>query len=147
MTEYGSLREKIAAEKLGRAQRYENFARVHALAEQAGHEAAMTAIPTPMLVVEHANPLDDSSPVVRQYAPVTEGVCGFAWVTVYPGGCSFARWARKNKGWRGAYKGGTQRWVSGYGQSLTRKEAYAAAFAKVIRDELGLKCYSGSRMD
>jgi hypothetical protein len=145
--QYGSLREKIAAEKAERLARYARFAAVYQLADAAGAEAAEKASPTPMVVVQHANPLDDSSPVVRQYAPVEGGVCGFAWVTVRPGNCSFALWAAKNKGWSKAYHGGMQLWVSAYGQSMERKDAYAQAFAAVLRDELGIRAYSGSRMD
>lgn len=145
--QYGSLREKIAAEKAERLERYANFERVYDLAEQAGLRAGDECIPPVMIVQQHANPLDDSSPVIRQYEPVTEGPCGFAWVTVNPANSSFAIWAKKNHGWKPAYGGGVQYWVGIFGQSMARKEAFARAFAAVLRDELGVRAYAGSRMD
>jgi hypothetical protein len=68
-------------------------------------------------------------------------------VTVYPGNSSFALWAKKNKGWFSAYRSGMQMSVSAFGQSMERKEAYARAFAEVLRAELGIEAYSSSRMD
>ncbi len=99
-----------------------------------------------MHVVQRANPFDDSSPVVHRYAPVMDGVCGFAWVTIRPGTSSFARWVSKTGRGRKGYYGGIQIWVSGFGQSMTRKEAYADAFAAVLR-EAGVSASAGSRMD
>lgn len=146
--EYGSLREKIAAEKIERQARYAKFAEVYAQADKNGQAAAEDMVPTPMLVVEHANPLDDNSPVVKTYAPIESGVCGFAWVTVSPDTSSFARWAAKEHSWRKAYNGGLQLWVRGYGQSMERKEAYARAFAATLREGLGIdQVYAQSRMD
>ncbi len=144
--QYGSLREKIAAEKAARLSRYADFERVYKLAHLAGVEAAAASVPVPMHVVQRANPLDDSSPIVKQYAPVMDGVCGFAWVTVRPANCSFAIWAKKNKGWRSAYNGGMQLWVSDFDQSMTRKKAYATAFAQVLREN-DIPASSSSRMD
>lgn len=115
-------------------------------ADAAGQAAAEAKVPTPMIVVQRANPFDDTSEVVKQYAPVTGGVCGFAWVTVKPGTAGFARWTRKQGLTRRGYYGGEQYWVSRYGQSMERKEAYAGAFAEVLR-EAGLEAYAGSRMD
>jgi hypothetical protein len=147
MAEYASLREKIAAEKIERQARYARFAEVYAQADRCGQAAVEDIVPTPMVVVERANPLDDSSPIVRQYAPIESGVCGFAWVTVRPANSSFALWAKKEHGWSRSYHGGLQLWVRGYGQSMERKEAYARAFAAHIRSELGLECHASSRMD
>jgi hypothetical protein len=145
--EYGSLREKIAAEKEARLARYAEFERIYALANVAGYEAAGAVVPVPMHVVQRANPLDDNSPIVKRYETVMDGVCGFAWVTVRPANCSFAIWAKKNKGWRTAYNGGVQLWVSDFDQSMTRKEAYASAFATVLRENGIERAYPGSRMD
>ena len=44
------------------------------------------------------------------------------------------------------YYGGWYVSVREFGQSLTRKEAYAEAFAKVL-SEVGMRCYVDSRMD
>lgn len=123
-----------------------SHAQLFDLADLAGRDAAEAAVPTPMIVVQRANPLDDNSPIVKQYEPVMGGVCGFAWVVVRPGTSAFARWIKANKGARKHYYGGMELWVSRYGQSMERKEAYAQAFAKVLRDH-GVDAYAGSRMD
>lgn len=146
MAEYGSLREKIAAEKIERQARYAKFAKVCEQAHLNGMAAATDIVPTPMVVQQHANPLDDNSPVVRQYEPVMDGVCGFAWVEVRPSNSSFAIWARK-QGWRQSSYMGTYLWVSYFGQSMERKTAYARAYAAHLVSELGIKAHAGSRMD
>jgi hypothetical protein len=76
--------------------------------------------------------------------------CGFAWVSVYD--------VRSNSrlgkmlqaaGFRKAYNGGLQLWdPSKYPtQSVSVLEAGAEAYADVLVNELGLKAYSGSRLD
>ena len=142
----GSLREKIAAEKATRLARYAEFEKIYKLAHLAGVEAAAASVPVPMHVVQRANPLDDSSPIVKRYEPVMDGVCGFASVHTNPGNSSFALWAVQNHGWSKAYRGGVSLWVSDYGQSMTRKEAYARAFAGVLQDN-GINAHAESRMD
>jgi hypothetical protein len=112
---------------------------------QAGETAADAHTPTPMFVVQRENPFDDTSQVVRNYGAVTGGVCGFAWVTVTPGTSSFARYL-KTRGARKGYYGGVEKRVHGYGQSMEKKEAYAQAFAAVLR-EAGVNAYAESRMD
>lgn len=122
-------------------------------ADAAGKAAAEAARPTPMMVGTPKNFLgslmggDDGGfdPDQPTYY-VAEGVCGFAWVTVRPATSSFARWLKKNTHAGTGYYGGMQLWVRGYGQSMERKAAYAAAFAKVLT-EAGLDAYSESRMD
>ena len=81
-------------------------------AHEAGMKAGNACTPVPMVVVEHVNPLDDTSPIKRQYSPISDGVCGFASVVVTPGTCSFAVWCRENKEARPNYYGGTTvKWV------------------------------------
>lgn len=46
-------------------------------AKMAGMEAASAMTPTPMIVSEHENPLDDGSTVKNSWY-VPGGVCGFA---------------------------------------------------------------------
>ncbi len=117
----------------------------------AGRQAAEDCSPTPMIVQEHANPLDDNSPVVRQYAPVMGGVCGFAGLRVRPGNSSFARWLVKHQDAHKSYYGGVETSIFDYNQSMERKSAHASAMAKVLKAELpegsfkGL--YSWNRMD
>lgn len=150
---YGSLREKIAAEKRERLARYANFQEAWNAAHAAGMAAGNAITPTPMIVrngsiMVNGVPLDPSRADNTVIDVVADGVCGFAWVTVHPGTSSFARWAIKEKNARKEYGGGVcLTWVSYFNQSMTRKEAYAQAFAEVLRDRLGVKAYSHSRMD
>jgi len=144
--EYRSLREKIAAEGAERKLRYAKFAVVYDAAVAAGREAGEKAVPTPMMVVEHADLSDDRSAPKRAWH-VSEGACGFAWVTVSPATCSFARWLKKNRLAKAAYGGGMSIWISAFGQSVARKEACAAAMATKFREELGVKAYANSRLD
>ena len=146
MTEYTSLREKIAAESAGRKARYAEFETAYAEAYAAGCKAAAECAPTPMVVAEHANPLNDASPV-RQAWHVPEGVCGFAWVKIRGGNTSFARWLKKVAKARPSYYGGIEINIREYGQSMQRKEAHARAMAKVLREKLGVEAYADSRMD
>jgi hypothetical protein len=137
---------EMISNKPSKEERDAKHLELHMRAATAGVLAAEAVVVTPMHVVQHANPLDDSSPVVRDYGLIESGVCGFAWINVTPGNSSFALWLKKTNTARRAYTGGVQIWVSDFGQSMTRKEAYAAAYAEVIR-EAGLKAYAGSRMD
>ena len=121
--------------------------KLYRLAHTAGLAAAERCNPAPMVVQEHANMADDNSPVVQSYH-VPDGVCGFAWIIVRPGTCSFARWLVKSGHGKKAYHGGIQIWVSGFGQSMQRKEAYAEAFARVLNDNVpSMTAYPQSRMD
>ena len=94
--------------------------------------------------------LDYSKPV--EY--VEDGVCGFAWVDVYPknkGNTSLGKEERKvleKAGFRKSWENSKRFcfWVSAYNQSMQKKEAYAQAFAETLR-KYGISAYSGSRMD
>lgn len=147
--EYGSLREKIAAEKVARKAKYGAFEAAYAKAAEAGRAAGEAKVPQPMLVVQPSNPLNDNSvPKAMWHAP--EGMCGFAWVNVSPGNSSFAKWLVKNKLARKAYGGGVDIWISAFNQSVERKEACAQAMASVLKAELGeskLSIYASSRLD
>lgn len=130
------------------------FQALYNRAWQAGFDAARAAVSniTPMVVTQHSNPLNDNSPVVRQWV-VPAGACGFAWVNLRPGNSSLARWLVAKMGWRKSYSGGIQMWVNtpdalgaAYGQSIEVKEAFAQAFAQVLR-EAGYNAYADSRLD
>jgi hypothetical protein len=121
------------------------FQELYNRAHAAGMAAGTQTQPVGMMVVQRANPLDDTSPVKQAWA-VPEGVCGFAWITIRPATSKFARWLKKTNKGRTAYGGGLQIWVGQFNQSMQRKEDYAAAFAKVLR-EAGVNAWSGSRMD
>jgi hypothetical protein len=147
--EYGSLREKIAAEKVARVAKYGAFEAAYAKAAEAGRAAGEAKVPRAMMVSQPSNPLDANSlPKAMWHVP--EGVCGFAWVNVSPGNSSFAKWLVKNKLARKAYGGGVDIWISAFNQSMERKEACAQAMASVLKAELGeskLSIYASSRLD
>lgn len=126
--------KEMIASKPSKAERDKAHAELFAKADAAGKLAADSIIPVPMVVSGYES------------TPIEGGVCGFAWVTVRPGGSSFAKWLKANKGGRIAYQGGMQIWISDYGQSMARKDAYAGAFAAVLRSK-DIKGYAGSRMD
>jgi hypothetical protein len=144
--EYGSLREKIAAESKARRERYVAFEAAWVRAVNAAKLAGEALTPRPMVVSEAAGLSDRPAPGGKSWY-VPDGVCGFAWVTVSPGNSSFAKWLVKNGYASKAYGGGVSHWVSAFGQSMERKEAYARAMADVLRNELGVNAYPGSRMD
>jgi hypothetical protein len=140
----------IDAKTESRRSRDADFARIYAEAVVLGLEASAMACPTTMVVEQHANMLDDRSPVVRAYqAP--EGACGFAWVRVAPATGSFARWLTKNRHARRGYYGGVELSIAGFSQSLERNEANARAMAAHIRQyatDLGFEsCSVQSRID
>lgn len=123
--EFTTLRDKIRAEKAGRARRNAAFEELVLLASQAGKQAG--------------EEYED-----KQAVPV--GGAGFAWVTVYPGNTAFARWLVKERGWTTHYRGGVRMSVPAYDQNEGRKYAYAQGFASVLKDA-GFKAYAGSRLD
>lgn len=136
-----------SAEKQARETKWEDL---WCEADAAGKAAAAALYDSgqlqPMVVQQHANMMDDQSPVVKSYY-VPEGPCGFAWVVVRPGNHSFALWCKKHQKARPNYGGGMMvKWVHEYGQSMQLKEAYARAFAEVLRGA-GINAYSSSRMD
>lgn len=116
----------------------------------AGLAALKDATPTPMVVQQHANMLDDNSPVEKSWF-VEGGVCGFAWINVKcrGEGLKFIN-ALKKQGldnWRkDGYYGGYTYWVREGGQSMERKEAYDQAFARILY-EAGINAHNYSRMD
>jgi hypothetical protein len=115
-------------------------------AAEAGRGAAADHDPTPMVVQQHEDVFDDSSPVVKSWN-VPQGVCGFAWVSVRPGTSSFARWLKRHGHARtDSYYGGVTIWISEYGQSFEKKVAHSEAMAAVLVDN-GIKAYAMSRLD
>lgn len=146
--EFGSLREKIAAESQARKAKYAAFEAAYAKAAAAGKAAGEAKSPRAMVVQQRAGVF--GGPVIQEwYEP--EGMCGFAWVNVSPGNAPFANWLKKQKLARKAYGGGVDIWISDFGQSVERKEACANAMAKALKEELGesskLSIYASSRLD
>jgi hypothetical protein len=125
----------------------EEFDNLISQAEAAGKAAGNAAIPEPMHVVQRANPFDDRSAITKAYPPVMEGPAGFAWINVKPGNSAFARYLKaRGLARTDSYEGGVTIWVHQYGQSMTRKEAYAHAYAEALR-KAGIRAYANSRMD
>ena len=131
----------------------ELFEAIFSLACLEAQEAGRKAVCTPMVVTQHENMADDASPAEKQWY-VADGVCGFAWVNVYPGNCPFANWLKATKrGEHDSYYGGVS--VNGIGyrdergnwsQSMTRNEAYCHAFA-VVLNQKGINAHARSRID
>lgn len=130
-----------------RALREKRFIDVFARAYEAGIEAGKAKQPTPMVVQQHANCLDDTSPVEKEWY-VPEGPCGFAQVIIRPGNSSFARWLKKSGRADTHVYGGVYIHVSAHGQSYERKQAHAEAMVKVLEAEIeGIQAYARSWMD
>lgn len=113
-------------------------------ADEAGMAAGAVATPTPMYVGSPTHPLGSDIDPRKPIYEVMDGVCGFAYINI-PGDTPLGRRVRE-MGWRRAYYGGMERSVFAFGQSMTRKEAYAAAFTAVLR-EAGHRASWNSRMD
>ena len=135
--QYNSLKEKIAAEKQERAKLYENFAQLLKRANAEGYAKADAFQPNAMIVCD---------PMSGKIDFISEGACGFAWITVKPANGAFGRWLIKNGHARKGYYGGAEIWISAHGQSMARKEAHAYAMAEAFR-EAGFAAFAGSRMD
>jgi hypothetical protein len=121
-----------------------DFLAIYEEANQAGMVAASACMPTPMVVQQHSNQMDDNSSVVKQWV-VPAGVCGFAWIQ-FPGNTAWAKWCKAKGYAREAYPKGYSIWVHQFNQSMELKEAYGYAFAEVLRKH-GIRAYCGSRMD
>ncbi len=118
---------------------------LHHLANVAGRRAALACTPHAMVVQQHADALDDSSPVTA-FWNVPEGVCGFAWVNV-PGNTRFGRYLKKQGLAKpDSYLGGVTLWVHDFGQSYERKLAYASAYADTL-SSAGVRGTAQGRLD
>ena len=122
-------------------------ATVYADAHAQGVKAGNACSPTPMIVGTPTTPLGNDIDYEKDVHYVSDGACGFAWVNIKPARGKFVKFLKDNNiGRKDSYYGGYTVWVSGFGQSLDRKTAYARAFADVLTTN-GIKAYSMSRMD
>lgn len=130
----------------------EIFIEMCELADMAGRKAVKELNVIPMIIGQEtyfgSGVIDPST---REY--VSGGVCGFAWVSVKPVNKGTTRLGKAERimleanGFRkNDYEKNYQRWISDFNQSMQKKEAYARAFAEVLREN-GIRAYSGSRMD
>ena len=125
---------KVACEKL--------LEKAHLMGMDAGRLVGVT----PMVVGSPSTPLGNDIDYSKKTYFVEGGVCGFAGVVINPARGKFVSYLKKlGMGYK-HYYGGWYVSVREFGQSLTRKEAYAEAFAKVL-GEAGMRCYVDSRMD
>ena len=125
---------KIACEKL--------LEKAHLMGMDAGRLVGVT----PMVVGSPSTPRGNDIDYSKKTYFVEGGVCGFAGVVIKPARGKFVSYLKKlGMGYK-HYYGGWYVSVREFGQSLTRKEAYAEAFAKVL-GEAGMRCYVDSRMD
>ena len=89
-----------------------------------------------------------------QLGGVDRFACGFAWTTVYgvKGSTKLGKMLLAN-GFSKAWEGGLQYWMPGrsgrmgFVQNVDTHLEGARAFAKVIKDKLGVDCYADSRLD
>lgn len=135
--------EIINKGKKERNERDNVFAKIFEQAHLAGMEAANNCRPTPMVVQEIKNQLDDNSKVTKEWV-IADGVCGFAWVEIKPGNCAAANYMKRkilNK-----KNGKAVLFVHQFNQSMERKQAYAYAYANVLNNN-NIKAYAYSRMD
>lgn len=125
-------------------------------AKSAGMVALKGTRPTPMVVEEHTNMFDDSSPVKNSYF-IEGGVCGFCWVNVKSNNTENRKFVAalkrvgmigENSGteWSKSYSGGFDYWVCEGGQSMERKIAFGKAFADVLSN-YGITARVYDRMD
>lgn len=129
------------------------FEKIYNEAVEAGMAALKAKVPTPMVVVQHKNMLDDTSPVEKAYN-VPMGMCGFAWINIKPATQPFVRWLKKqaagnehtNYGFKDSYYGGWSIWAHEGGQSIELKQAFCEGFGKVLSKYL-IENYTMSRLD
>ena len=106
-------------------------------ATEAGNAAVKKCIPDPMVVCQNGKPIDI----------VMDGVCGFAWVSIRPGNCRFAKYMKEiGLGRADSYEGGVTYWIGEFNQSMSKKETFAHAFAEVL-NKYGINANVRSRMD
>ena len=75
--------------------------------------------------------------------------CGFAWVTIHPSNCAFAKWIKANGKGRSGYPGYKVRGIEchgWFGQNMYVQESGVRAFAEVLRAN-GIKCSIETRID
>ena len=125
---------KVACEKL--------LERAHLMGMDAGRRVGVT----PMVVGTPTELFGNEIDCDKSTYHVSDGVCGFAGVVIKPARGKFVSYLKSlGMGYK-HYYGGWYVSVREFGQSMTRKEAYADAFAKVLTEE-GMSCYVDSRMD
>ena len=120
---------------------------IYSQAHTEGMAAGKSCTCTPMVVGQPTTPLGNDIDYEKETYYVADGVCGFAWINIKPARGKFVKYLKDNDiGRKDSYYGGYTIWVSGFGQSLARKESYARAFANHLNKN-GITAYSMSRID
>lgn len=113
------------------------FERIWQMCCESAELAAAKCKPTPMVVQQHFDPLDDSSPVIKQWV-VNGGVCGFA-VVKLPLTHPFTKYLiQMNRAYKNTYGSGAtvRRITKALEQSYERNCAAADAFANTLAKHL-----------
>ena len=118
---------------------------IHIAASAAAFAASQAALPTPMIVGTATTPWGTDIDRTKPTHYVSEGACGYAWVRI-KGNTAFGRWARQQRVARSGYPSGLNIYPDLMTQSVERKEAWANAYAKVLREH-GIDAYVDSRLD
>lgn len=125
------------------------YQRIHREACAAGDKAYEAVHADKYIAVQHANPLDDNSPITKAWTDDPFELFGFAWV-VLPGNTGFGRWLIKTGNGTKHYGGGVGPWVR-RGTGYDRKVAWATAYAQHINEAgilpEGKTAYGTGRLD
>ena len=116
--------------------------RAHLMGRDAGRSVGVN----PMVVGTPTELMGNEIDYSKKTYVVEGGVCGFAGVVIKPARGKFVSYLKSIGMGNKHYYGGWYVSVREFGQSLTRKEAYAEAFADVLK-EVGMKVYVDSMMD
>lgn len=111
-----------------------------------GMDAGRRVGVTPMVVGTPTELMGNEIDYSKKTYVVEGGVCGFAGVVIKPARGKFVSYLKSIGKGNKHYYGGWYVSVREFGQSLARKEAYADAFADVLK-EVGMRVYVDSRMD
>ncbi len=129
------------------------FKEICNIAHEAGVEAVKNVITEAVLVYQETYPFSGVMDKTKPSYILDDYPCGFSWVDVYPlnkGNTRLGKEERKmleSAGFsKNDYTKTYQLWISAYNQSIQKKEAYASAYAKVLREN-DIRAYSGSRLD
>lgn len=119
--------------------------KLYAAADAAG-KAAADAVQLNPCVFSETDVFGNKLPGKPVYS--IPDACGFAWVNIKPGNIKFAKWmVASGMAKKDSYNGGVRYPVFEFGQMISKKEAYAYAFAETLR-EAGIKrVYADSRLD
>ena len=120
----------------------ELYEKAHLAVMRAGNGEKVTPMVVGTPTTLFGSEIDSSKPTYF----VEGGVCGFAGVVIKPARGKFVSYLKSLGKGHSHYYGGFYVPVREFGQSMSRKEAYADAFAKVLTEE-GMRCYADSRID